>query len=138
MAVIDMKAIRYINLLDIVSRVKTKRVFLHNNTIFFAVRKQDISRAIGPGAANVRKIQEKIGKKVKIIKDAEGPSDAKEFIGDIVSPVRVKSVEVGEEKITITAGSNQNKAALIGRNKRRFDELKKILQDYFHRGLKVI
>ena len=102
------------------------------------MKRADVSRAIGPGAINAKKIQEKIGLKVKIIKDANSIEDAKNFIEDVVYPIRIKAIQTNGHEITITAGSNQNKAALIGRNKRRFDELRKVLQDYFHRDLRVI
>lgn len=138
MSVIDMQAMRYINLLDKVSRVKTRKCFTHNNVIFFAVDKRFVSQAIGPSASNIKMIQEKIGKKVKIIREDEGIEDVKRFIDDIVSPVRVKSVEIREGVITITAGNNQNKASLIGRNKRRFLELKKVLHDLYKMDVKII
>ena len=40
--------------------------------------------------------------------------------------------------VMIAAGNNQNKASLIGRNKRRFLELKKIIQDTYRLDLKII
>lgn len=138
MAVIDMKAMRYINLLDKVSHVKTRRCFIHNNTIFFAVPGPKISKAIGPAAQNIRKMQESVGLKIKIIKDAEGVEDAKRFVEDIVAPIKVKSVEVKDGTLLITGGSNQNKATLIGRNKRRLEELKKVVDDFFRLDLKII
>jgi NusA-like KH domain protein len=138
MAIIDMKSMRYINLLDKVSRVRTRRCFVHNNTIFFAVNSKFVSKAIGPSASNIKKIQEQIGKRIKIIKEANGLIDCKRFVEDIVSPVKIKSLEIKQNVIVITAGSNQNKAALIGRDKRRYDELRKILQDVYQLDLKII
>ncbi|MFH1803052.1 MAG: hypothetical protein ABH864_06430 [archaeon] len=138
MGVIDMTAMRYINLLDKIARVKTRKCFVHNNVIFFAVNRASVSRAIGPAATNIRKIQEKIGKKVKIIREDEGLEDLQRFVDDVVSPIRPKSIEVKEGFAIITAGNNQNKASLIGRNKRRFLELKKIVQDTYHLELKIV
>jgi NusA-like KH domain protein len=138
MAIIDMQAMRYINLLDKVSNVKTRRCFIHNNTIFFAVNRKLVSRAIGSSAVNIKKIQEQIGKKVKIINEPSGREDTKRFIQDIVSPVKFKSQEIKDGTLIITAGNNQSKASLIGRDKRRFEELKKIVQDFFSLDLKII
>ncbi|MBU0977535.1 MAG: hypothetical protein KKD18_03900 [Nanoarchaeota archaeon] len=138
MGVIDMTAMRYINLLDKISKVKTRKCFVHNNVIFFAVQKEFVSRAIGPSASNVRQIQEKIGKKVKIIQEDDGVGDLPRFIEDIVSPIRPRGVEVKEGCVIVNAGNNQNKASLIGRNKRRFLELKKIIQDTYHLDLRIV
>src|SRR3989344_2539155 len=131
MNVIDMKAMRYINLLDKISHVQTHRCFVHNDTIFFAVNEKEIARAIGSAAVNIRRIEEKINKKVKIIKEPAGIWEAKRFIEGIVSPVKIKAIEVKDKCIIITGGSNQTKASLIGRNKGRYEELKKILHDFF-------
>lgn len=138
MGVIDMTAMRYINLLDRVTRVKTRKCFVHNNVIFFAVNKEEVSKAIGPGAINVKRIQDQIGKKIKIIRENDGMSDIARFVDDVVSPIKPKSVEVVEGVVTITAGSTQNKASLIGRNKRRFLELKKVIHDTYNLDLKII
>lgn len=138
MAVINMQAMRYLNLLDKVARVKTTTCFTHNNTVFFAVRDGDISKAIGFGAINIKKIQESLGKKVKIIREPDGIQDSKRFIEDIVAPVRFKSIEIKDNCAIITAGNMQAKASLIGRNRRRFDELKKILHETFNLDLKII
>ncbi|MEK6800673.1 MAG: hypothetical protein AABY10_05395 [Nanoarchaeota archaeon] len=133
-----MKAMRYINLLDKISHVKTNKCFLHNNSIFFAVNKKEVSKAIGVGAINTRKMQERIGKKIKIIREAEGIQDVKRVIEDIVSPVKFKSLEIKENSLFISAGNNQSKASLIGRNRRRYEELKKIVHDLFNLDLKII
>ncbi len=137
-AVIDMKAMRYINLLDKVSRVKTRHCFVYNNAVFFAVNKHQVSQAIGPAAVNIHKIQDSLGLRVKIIKEAEGLEDAKRFIEDIVSPIQPKDIQIIESSIVITAGNMQNKASLIGRDKRRLEEMKKIVSDNFNLELKIV
>jgi len=133
-----MQTMRYINLLDNASRVKTSKCFVYNNIIYFAVPVDKISRAIGPNASNIRMLQEKIGKRVRIIRQAMGKEEAERFINDIINPVRFKSIDISDNMITITAGSNQSKASLIGRNKRRLFELEKILKDSFGVELKVV
>ncbi len=138
MAVLDLQTIRYINLLDEKSRVKTSKCFMYKGIIIFAVPGFLVSKAIGVNASNVRYIQEKLGKKVKIIKEASGISDAERFIRDIVSPVQFRSLELGDKEIIIMAGSMQNKAMLLGREKKRFEELKEILKNTFGLELRVI
>jgi len=138
MATIDMQTMRYINLLDRASSVKTNKCFIYNNTIFFAVPKNLVSKAIGPAALHVRRIQEHLGKRIRIIPEPQGLADASKFVHDLVSPVKFKSLEIKDSSFVLTAGNNQNKAALIGRNKRRFEELHKILHDLFLMDLKIV
>ena len=47
------------------------------------------------------------------------------------------NLQVKEGEFVLTAG-NGSKAALIGRNKRRFEELKGVLQDSFGMDLKIV
>jgi transcription antitermination factor NusA-like protein len=133
-----MQTMRYINLLDEASRVKTKQCFVYNNIIFFAVPKALVSKAIGPSANNVKSIQEHLGKKVKIIASPAGLENASKFVQDLVAPNKFRSLEIKEGCIVLTAGNNQNKAVLIGRNKRRFEELEGIIQDVFGLCLKIV
>ena len=138
MTVIDMKAMRYINLLDKFSRVKTHNCFVYNNVVFFAVDRNQVSRAIGPAASNMRKIQESIGIKARVVREAEGLGDLKRFVEDVVAPIKPRMIEVKENVAVITSGNTQNKASLIGRDKRRFEELKKIVHDVFGLDLKIL
>lgn len=137
MTSIDMQTMRYINLLDRTSRVKTTKCFSYNNSIIFAVPRAMISRALGPDASNIRIIQDQLGKRVRVVVEPSGVSDAERFVKDIVSPVKFKSLEVKEGEFILNAGS-QSKAALIGRNKRRLEELDRIVQDMFGMSLKII
>ncbi|MBI3334867.1 hypothetical protein HYZ97_05255 [Candidatus Pacearchaeota archaeon] len=137
MTIIDMQTMRYINLLDRTSHVKTTKCFLYNNAIIFAVPDTLVARAIGPQASNLRYIQDQIGKRIRVIREAGDIGDAERFISDIVSPITFKSLEIKEGTAILTAGS-QSKAALIGRNKRRYDELKKIVQNTYNLDLKII
>lgn len=137
MSIIDMQLMRYINLLDRIARVKTRKCFVYNNIIVFAVPHIMMSQAIGPSAMNVKRIQEQLGKKVRIIAEPDNISQAEEFVKEIVSPIRFKSLELKDNSFVLNAGS-ESKAALIGRNKRRLEELSQILKDSFGFELKIV
>jgi hypothetical protein len=101
------------------------------------VPKNLVSKAIGEEGRNVRKISEITGKRIKIIPTPMGIFHAKDFIQAVVNPVGFKDLEITDDEIIINAGS-QNKAALIGRNKRRLLELQKIIKDFFRRDLRIV
>jgi NusA-like KH domain protein len=137
MSVIDMKLMRYINLLDRVSRVKTRKCFVYNNVILFAVPRVMVSQAIGPGAYNIKRLQEQLGKRIRIVTEPHGIEDAPDFVREVVSPVRFKSLELKEGVFVLNAGS-ASKAALIGRNKKRLEELQEIVRNNFGLDLRII
>lgn len=132
-----MQKMRYINSLNQVSNVQTSRCFDYNNTIIFAVSRPFMSKAIGIGAKNIRMLQEIFGKRVRIIAEPSGNHDAERFVRDVVDPIQFKSLEEKDEGFVLTAGS-QNKASLIGRNKRRLIELNQIMNDSFGKGLRIV
>jgi len=138
MSVITMQTMRYINLLDKASRVKTSNCFTYNNTIYFAVPRFQMSKAIGPNAKNIKNLQNKLRKRIKIIQEPEGIQDIRFFIQSIVEPTRFKSLELKDNIVTITAGGKQSKAALLGRNKQRLEELKTIVDGVFQKDLLII
>ncbi|MBS3091594.1 hypothetical protein J4217_04075 [Candidatus Pacearchaeota archaeon] len=135
---LNMQLMRYINLLDKVTGVKTTRCFFYNNAIIFAVPKGFMAQAIGKNASNIYYLQEKMGKRVRIVQESNGTEDIERFVRSIIEPAQFKSIEIKENELIITAGSMQNKANLLGRNKKRFEELKEIIRDDFSLELKVM
>ncbi len=125
-----MQTMRHINLFRKITRIETTNCFEYNNTIFFAVPRGLISQAVGPQGSNVRRIGETIRKKIRVIEMFEDSRNLQRFISSIVDPIQFNKFEVIENTAVITAGK-QSKAALIGRNRGREQELQDILQKFF-------
>ncbi|PIN77527.1 NusA-like transcription termination signal-binding factor [Candidatus Woesearchaeota archaeon CG10_big_fil_rev_8_21_14_0_10_34_12] len=128
---LDFIYIRYLNLLEKIARVKTINCFSYDSSIIYAVPQKLMSKAIGDGGKNVRKLSEVLGKRVKIIPMASGRTkkDIEKFIAAVVHPVEFRGIEIDGKDLAIVAG--MNKAMLIGRNKTRLGELKDVLKQYF-------
>lgn len=136
MNTINMQDMRYLNLFSKTAGVSTRYCFKHNDFIIFAVPRNLVSKAIGEGGKNVKRMSEILGKKIKVVAAPETQNEEKRFIEDIVSPVGFKDIEISAKEVVIIAGS-QNKAALIGRNKRRLLELQKIAKDFLGKDLRI-
>jgi len=134
---IEMQDMRYLNLFGKITRINTRFCFKYNEAIIFCVPKPLISKAIGRGGRNIKQINEILRKRIKIIPNPLGIQDVKMFIGQIIKPVTFKDLEIKNNEIIVTAGK-QNKAALIGRNKRRLLEMQKIVHDYFGKEFRII
>ena len=134
---LDMQSMRYLNLFAKITRIPTRFYFKYNENLVFCVPKSKISQAVGEEGKNVKKLNYILRKKIKIIARPMGIQDVKNFIGDVVKPTTFKDLEIRGNEIIITAGM-QNKAALIGRNKRRFLELQKIARGYFDKDLRIV
>lgn len=137
MQTLDMRFIRYLNLFEKITRARCKNCFFYNDYLIFAVSPAFISRAIGEGGRNVRRISELIGKRVKIIAIPRNTRDIRNFISIIVSPIRFNSLQIEGDEIIINS-NKQSKASLIGRNKVRFQELSKIIEEFFGKKLRIV
>ena len=130
--VIDMQLMRYINLFSKVSRVSTTNCFVYNNQIMYCVPEEKMSQAIGKDAINVRKLNDILRKKIKVIvmPNRDDKVGIAKFIAKVIEPVEFNKIDVKDNLAVITAG-RISKAALIGRNRMREKELSEILKNYF-------
>jgi transcription antitermination factor NusA-like protein len=134
--VIDMQDLRHLNLFSKITRIDTRFCFSYNNVLVFCVPKKLMSKAIGEDAKNLKRMSEILKRRVRVVAQPRGIEDAKSFIEAVISPVKFNEIEINEDEIIVTGGM-QNKAALIGRNKRRLVEMQKIVKDFFKRDFKV-
>jgi len=134
---INMQDIRYLNLFNKITNVNTRFCFKYNEVIGFSVPKELVSKAIGEGGRNIKRMSEILGKRIKVISAPRGLYDIRKFMESVVSPTTFKDLEFDAKEIVITAGP-QSKAALIGRDKRRLHELQKISKDFFDRDLRIV
>ena len=128
---------RYLNLFGKITGVDTRYCFKYNSYIVFSIPRHFVSKAIGEGGRNVREMNRILGRKIKIIPHPEKKEDMGDFIAGIITPVTFKNLEIKNNEIILTAG-NQNKAALIGRNKARILEMQKIIKDFFGMEFRIV
>jgi len=135
MKTLDMQFIRYLNLFEKITRVRTKNCFFYNNVIIFGVPHILVSKAIGEGGNNIKKMSEILNKRIKVI---SFPSrNIFEFVCKIIEPVKFKSLEMNDKEVIINEG-RQSKAALIGRNRQRLEELNQIVKEYYGKDVRII
>lgn len=134
--IIDMQNMRYLNLFEKITGIQTRFCFEYNNFLMFCVPRPMISRAIGEKGKNIKKLNDILGKRIKIVPAPRDSGDAELLIKSIVNPVTIKNVEVAENEIIVNAG--RNKAALIGRNKRRMIEMEKVTKGFFGKEFRVV
>jgi transcription termination/antitermination protein NusA len=129
---IDMQLMRYINLFEKTTNVQTTKVFTYNNQIVFAVPESKVSLAIGRGAVNIKKLNDILRKKTKVVTmpSVDDNKGIAKFVKDVVAPIEFNKIEVKDNSIIITAG-RQSKAALIGRGRQREKELADVLKNFF-------
>jgi len=133
--VLNMQFIRYANLFNKITRIRTNHCFEYNQAIVFAVPRKLVTKALGPDNQNLKRLYKAIGRKVKIVAIPKGREDIENFVSVITYPVKFKAIEIKDDNVVINA-SSQSKAPLIGRGKKRLEEMKNVLHQYF--GVKKV
>lgn len=133
---IDMQEMRYLNLFENITKVRTHFCFKYNEAIVFCVPRHLVLRAVGENGRNIKQLSEILGRRIKVVAAPNGIEDAGSFIKSVTNPVTFRNLEVKDNEIIVAGGNN--KAALIGRNKRRFLEMQKIVKDFFKKEFRII
>ncbi|MCK4520949.1 MAG: NusA-like transcription termination signal-binding factor [Nanoarchaeota archaeon] len=123
----DMAVMKYISLFETVTRTKVKDCISDNN-LLFVVEPGYLSRAIGKGGVNVRKLEGILKKKIRII---EFNPDVKLFVKNLLYPINVESIEEEDNVIIIKDSSTKTKGMIIGRDSQNLNFYKSIAGRYF-------
>lgn len=132
-----MQFMRYLNLFERISRVRTKNCSMYNSNIIFFVDAREVSRAIGEDGRNIKRISEILNKKVRVVALPGEARDASRFIEAIIYPIRFRGIDINGQEIIINAG-RLSKASLIGRDRARLEELEKITKEYLNKGVRIV
>ncbi len=131
-----MKDMRQLNLFERITKVRTMVYFNYNNTLFFCVPRNMLKKALGEDKKNVKKIHQILGKKIRIIAKPRGVKEIKSFIQTIVTPIKTDEIKIDDNVIKVKA-DKQNRAQLIGRDKVKLGEMKRIIRDFFGKEFEV-
>ena len=131
----DINIMKYMQLFESITHSKL-RDCIAGEGLIFVVEENEIGKAIGKGGSNVRRLEELLKKKIKIV---EFSPEVKQFIKNFVMPLQVKEI-VEEEGIVIIAGPDtKTKGLLIGRDAKNLNNLKNVVGRYFKiEDIKVI
>jgi transcription termination/antitermination protein NusA len=102
----------------------------------FIVEENQMGKAIGKNGINIRNLEQKLKKKVKV---AEFSTDVLQFIRNFLYPNEVMNIAQDEGIITITGTDTSSKALIIGREKQKLNNLTNIVKRYFDiKEIKVV
>ncbi len=137
--IISTELMKIISMFESLTRVSAKDCFIDetNNLLTFIVDEGNVGKALGKGGANIRKLETKLNRKIKI---AEYSDDVKSFIKSLLLPLRVNDVsEVDEGIFQIEPADRKSRGVIIGRSAANLRNLEKITRRFFDvKEIKVI
>ena len=134
------ETIRLISLFEKITRSSVVDSFEDKNgTLIFTVAKDQLSKAIGKNAVNIKKAKNILKRKIRVIEYSDNIIN---FIKSLIFPLRIKDIIIGdyenlsdEEKsravITIQTGDTKTRGILIGRNASNLRNYESIVRKYF-------
>ena len=123
----DINLIKFISLFETLTRAKVKDC-IYSEQLIFVVKPREIAKAIGKKASNIKKIENILKRKIKIV---EFNDDVVIFVKNLIAPLKAEKITKEDNVITISDVNNQTKAKLIGRESKNLKEYKKIVSRYF-------
>ena len=125
-------------LFEKMTRSKLKDFFFDKvqNRLVFIVLPGELWRALGPKGANVKKLENKLNRKIKIV---EFNPDRLQFIRNMVFPLKVIDIKEEEGVVTLVGEDTKTKGLLIGRNAANLRNLEENVRRFFEiNEIKVI
>jgi NusA-like KH domain protein len=123
----DFDHIKYMVLFEKVTRTPLKDCIIDENQITFIIN-NNIAKTVGKNGSNVKLLENKLGKKIKIVKFDD---NCIQFTQNILYHLKNIKIEKEENNIIITGPDTKTKALLIGRNSQNLRKLESIIKRFF-------
>ena len=98
--------------------------------LLFVVRAGEMGKAIGPDGRQVRRVEEKLGREVRLVEDADTPEA---FVANALAPAAVRGVTVSENDTTVAYAevAEDDRGVAIGANGRNIRAARLLADRHF-------
>ena len=130
----DANSMKLMSMFESITLARVKDCFENKGQLVFVVEEGDIGKALGKKASNVKRIEDMLKKRIRII---EFSSEITKFVRNVIMPNKAEDITYTDGTITITPTDPKSRGFLIGRAaeilrnneeivKRYYSELKEI------------
>ena len=116
-------------IMERITRTRVKDCFKEEDTVYFVVGSGELGKAVGKGGSNIKKVQEELGKKIKVI---EFRSNIADFVKNVIYPLKVEQVIEEEGIVKIKESSKKTKSLLIGRGGKNLKLINRAVKRFFN------
>ena len=131
---LNLDSFAYGNLAAKIMKLTPKAVIEGEDQFYIVVPMGTVGKAIGKGAENIKKLNLKLKKRVKII---EFHPHVKTFIAKIIAPLEVESIEETNNSIIIKDSRKKTKSLLIGHSAKNLKLLSETVERFFQKEVKI-
>ena len=124
----DIKAIQIRALFESLTRTTLKDCFENQDKMLFVLMPGQIRKALGKNNSNVKRVEEKIGMKIKLI---EYSSNLLQFVTNIIYPLKINDITINNGIVIIKGRDKKTNGLIIGIRAQNLRNTEKIVQKYF-------
>ncbi|MDQ2073600.1 NusA-like transcription termination signal-binding factor [Haloarcula sp. NS06] len=101
-----------------------------HDQVVYLIKRGEMADAIGPGGQTVERVEERLGREVKLVEAAE---TAEDFVANALAPAAVYNVTVSENDDTVAyvEVAQEDRGAAIGREGRNIDAARQLAKRHF-------
>ena len=116
-------------IMERITRARVKDCFKEDDIIYFIVASGELGKAVGKGGSSIRKVQEELGKKIKVI---EFRNNLAAFVKNVIFPLKVEEIIEEEGIVKIKERSKKTKSLLIGRDGKNLKLINRAVKRFFN------
>ncbi len=116
-------------IMERITRARVKDCFKEDETVYFVVGSGELGKAVGKGGSSIKKVQEELGKKIKVI---EYQSNIADFVKNVIFPLKVEQITEEEGIVKIKESSKKTKSLLIGRSGKNLKLINRAVKRFFN------
>lgn len=124
------EARRYMALFAEVTGVDARDCLVEEERVVLLVPAGKMGSAIGPGGRTVSRLEERIGRTVELVEDADR---AEAFVASVLAPAAVNHVTVSEQgdRVAYVEVADEDRGVAIGTNGRNIDTARTLVRRHF-------
>jgi transcription termination/antitermination protein NusA len=121
-------------LFEKVTKCRVKDCFREEDLIYVIVAPGEMGKALGKGGETVKKVQQQLGKRIKVIEFRESPED---FLRNVIFPVKVEEIAKVDGAVVIRDSNRKTKGLLMGRNGKNLQVIKRAVSRFFDMDVRI-
>ncbi len=126
--VYDVKAIQIRAIFESITRTTLKDCFENQEKMLFILMPGQIRKALGKENINIKRVEQKIGQKIKLI---EYSPNMLQFVTNIIFPLKVNDISFDNGIITIKGRDIKTNGLIIGSRAQNLRNTESIVQKYY-------
>ena len=133
---LDVDSLKTISYFERATGAKVRDCIIGDDNILFIVEENQLMKALGKDARNVKLISNVLNKKIRI---TEYSKDLGKFIANLIYPMKADEISEQDGIVTIKSSERETKGLIIGRNATNLRRTEGIAQRYFDiKEIKVV